>query len=330
WTRRETRLHAGRNKTMGTAHLTDAMIRRLPAPARGNRIVYDDTVTGLGIRVTAAGHKAFILGYVTRAGRQRRYTIGGADRWTASDARRRAKQLKAEIDQGGDPLAAIEAEREAPDMAALVARFREEHYPRLLASSAADYERMLSQHVLPHFGERVKVADVAFADVDALHRKVTRLGYKHRANRAIALTSKMFSLAIRWGWRTDNPCRGIERNREHARRRYLSSDELARLVEALAKFPDKNIADVVKMLLLTGARRNEVFTMNWEHLDLAAGTWAKPPSNTKQNEAHAVPLSAPARALLAERLSKRADGENFVFPSNRSGKPYIDLWHAWG
>ncbi len=80
----------------------------------------------------------------------------------------------------------------------------------------------------------MKVADVAWADVDALHRKITKAGHPYQANRVIAALSKMFSLAIRWHMRPDNPVKGIERNQEHKRKRYLSGDELARLTEALA------------------------------------------------------------------------------------------------
>jgi integrase len=315
---------------MGTQHLTDALIRRLPAPERGNRIVYDNTVTGLGARVTANGAKSFVLTYTVRgSGRQRRYTIGGCDRWTATDARRRARELKAEIDAGGDPLGDIEATREAPDMGALIERVREEHFPRLRASSATEYERMLRNYVLKHFSERTKVADITYDDIDALHRSITRRGYRHRANRCIALLSKMFALSIRWKMRADNPCKGIERHTEHARRRYIKPDELARLVEALRTFPDQDIADVVRLLALTGARKNEVLTMKWDDTDLTAGTWSKPPSSTKQDQHHQVPLSAPARQLLAERLSKRADGEVFVFPGRGSTRRLTNIWHAW-
>ena len=316
---------------MATEHLTDALVRRLPAPERSNKITYDDTVKGFGCRVTANGHKAFVLTYTTRAGRQGRYTIGGADRWTATDARRRAKELKAEIDAGGDPVADLQAERGAPTVAALIARFREEHFPRLRSSSAEDYERMIRCHVLPHFGEHKKVTEIAFADCDALHRKITtRAKHPYRANRVLALLSKMFALAIRWGWRTDNPCKGVERNREHHRRRYLSPEELQRLTTALATFPERDVADVVRLLLLTGARKGEVLSMKWEHLDLTAGTWSKPPSSTKQDQHHQGVLNAPARALLAERLSMRKDGEMYVFPgargNNHRGR---DIWHTW-
>jgi integrase len=315
---------------MPTVHLTDALIKRLQAPERGNRIVYDDVVVGLGARTTAAGAKAFVLTYTVRgSGRQRRFTIGGCDRWTASDARAEAKRLKAMIDQGGDPLADIEAEREAPDMGDLIARFREEHFPRLRASSAADYERMLRNYVLKHFSESTKVADVTFTDIDALHRKITRLGYEHRANRVIAMLHKAFALAVRWEMRTDNPVRGIEHNAEHARRRYMTSDELARVVEALAKFPDKDIADALRLLLLTGARRNEVLAMKWADVDLTTGTWSKPAASTKQNAPHSVPLSAPARVLLADRLGQKVDGEVYVFPGNGSKKHLVNVWNAW-
>jgi len=96
------------------------------------------------------------------------------------------------------------------------------------------------------------VAAVTYSDVDALHRTISKRAPYH-ANRVLALLSKMFSLAIRWGWRADNPCRGIERNQEQKRKRYLSGDELARLTAALVKHPDRQGADIVRLLLLTGA-----------------------------------------------------------------------------
>src|SRR5215831_4709442 len=317
-------------KAMATVRLTDAFIRRLEAPANSNRITYDSAVTGFGARVTAAGARSYVLTYVVRgSGRQRRYTIGGCDRWTATDARAEARRLKALIDQGGDPLADIEDERAAPTIADLVARFQEEHFPRLRKLSADDYERLLRNYVLPHFSKHRKVADITFADVDALHRKITKTGATYQANRVVAMLSKMFSLAIRWGWRESNPCRSIERNKEHARQRYLASDELARLVEALAKFPDRDIADAIRLLLLTGARRNEVLTMRWEDLNLAKGTWSKPPSYTKQGRPHTVPLSAPACVLLADRMARRKADGKYVFPGNGSRQHLVNVWHAF-
>ena len=89
---------------------------------------------------------------------------------------------------------------------------------------------MIRAFVLPAFGHK-KVAEITFSDCDGLHRKISRRGTKHRANRVIALLSKAFNLSIRWGWRLDNPCKGIERNPEGKRTRYLSADELVRLTD---------------------------------------------------------------------------------------------------
>jgi integrase len=313
---------------MATVHLTDPIIRRLEPPATGNKITYDTAVKGFGARVTANGVKSFILTYTVRgSGRQRRYTIGGCDRWTATDARQRAKELKAEIDQGGDPLGDIEAEREAPTIAELFKRFRAEHLPRLRPTVRDDYERMIKQHVLEHLSEKMKVADVAFEDVDRLHQRITKTA-PYRANRVVTLLSKAFSLAIKWKWRTDNPCKGVTRNVEHHRERYLSGAELTRLTDALAK-ADRDVADVIRLLLLTGARRGEVLSMKYENLDLGLGLWKKPPGSTKQKKSHEVPLSAPACQLLADRLSRKTDDGDYVFPGSGRRGYVVNVWRQW-
>jgi integrase len=122
---------------------------------------------------------------------------------------------------------------------------------------------MLRVHIRPHFGLHTKVADVDFASIDALHRKITKAGHKHRANRVVAVCSKMFALAVRWKLGSDNPAKGVERNDETKRKRYLSGDELVRLTTALAKHPDRQAANIVRLLLLTGARRGEVLAAKW-------------------------------------------------------------------
>ena len=115
-------------------------------------------------------------------------------------------------------------------MADLCERYLEEHASKKRASSQADDASMIRAFVLPAFAHK-KVAEITFSDCDGLHRKISRRGTKHRANRVIALLSKAFNLSIRWGWRLDNPCKGIERNPEGKRTRYLSADELARLTD---------------------------------------------------------------------------------------------------
>jgi integrase len=316
-------------------YLTDAVVRRLPTPKSGKRIVLDAAVVGFGARVTAGGARSYILRYTTRAGRERTFTINDATVCRTTAARAEAKRLREMVKAGGDPLADIEDERAAPSMVDLIERFREEHLPRKRESTRADYERMLRNHIGPHFGRHAKVADIRFEDVDALHRRITKSGSTYAANRCIAVLSKMFSLAIRWRMRSDNPARGIERNTEYGRRRYLSGEELGRLVAALAKHQDRQAADIVRLLLLSGARRGEVLSMRWADLDLGKGVWSKPASSTKQREAHEVPLSAPARALLsdiAERYARehpRKPLGEYVFPGTGSSGHVVEIKKSW-
>jgi integrase len=84
----------------------------------------------------------------------------------------------------------------------------------------------------------------------------------------------MMTLVIKWKFRADNPCRGIERYPEMSRQRYLSGDELVRLTAALAEHHDQQAADVVRLLLLTGARRGEVLTATWDQFDFEV-RWAE-------------------------------------------------------
>jgi integrase len=308
--------------------LTDAVIRRLPLPAKGNRIAYDDAVKGFGARVTASGAKSFILNYTTKSGRGRRCTIGRCDHWTTTDARNEARRLKHEIDLGRDPLADLEDARTAPTVGDLVKRFEEEHVSDLRPSSAASY-RSLLKYVFS-VGANVKVRDVGYEDIAALHRRITKAGHSYSANRCLAVASRMFALAVRWGWRETNPCKGVERNREHSRQRYLTADEMARLTRALAEFPDRDVADVVRMLLLTGARKGEVLSAKWCDLNLGMGVWTKPASRTKQNRPHQVPLSAPVCQLLSEIEQRRPGGHSeYVFPGTGKHGHISYIFNAW-
>jgi len=314
----------------------DRFVRVLPAPASGNRIAYDhgrDAVKGFGVRVTAAGTKSFVLNY-TAAGRERRMTIGGYPTWTVAAAREQARSLRRKVDSGEDPLEAREAERDAATVTQLCDRYLAEHASRKRTGEGD--RSMIERFVRPRLGSR-KVDAITFDDLDGLHRKLTRENGPYAANRVAALLGKMFSLAIRWRMRTDNPAKGIERNQEERRYRYLSGDELRRLTEALAACPSQQAANAVRLLLLTGARRGEVLGATWDQFDLEAGIWIKPSSHTKQKREHRVPLSAPARQLLADirgEAQRRTDEKNwglspFVFSARTGEGHMVEIKTAW-
>jgi integrase len=313
----------------------------LKPPERGNRITYDDKVSGFGIRVTAAGAKAFILRYrVRKSGQQRTYTIGAYPSWQVKAARDEAKRLRGDIDRDGDPLGAIAEARAAPTMVDLIARFEEAHLSRKRPGTRRTYQLLLRNHIEPHFGQHTKVAGVTFADCDDLHRKITKAGSPYAANRTKAVLSVMFKLAEKWGWRAGgtNPATHIESNIEESRKRYLSSDELKRLLAALAEHPNQQIANIFRVCLMTGCRRGEARSMRWRDLDLdrrddegnPTPIWTKPASSTKQKTDHVTPITAPLRQMLAGIWNaQRGARSEWVFPSSRGDGHIVELQFDW-
>jgi integrase len=254
------------------------------------------------VRVTSAGAKAFILNY-RAGGRERRYTIGSYPDWKVSAARDEAKRLKKLIDVGHDPMAERHEQRAAPTIDDLADRFEGEHLSKRRFSTARDYRSMLKLYIRPHLG-RMKVHDVRHADVERLHAAVAKTA-PIRANRVVALLSKMLNLSIKWEIRTDNPVYGLERTPEERRERYLSPDEIERLAAALDAYPERTAVNAIRLILLTGARRGEALAAKWSEISLQPGAeaWSKPSAHTKTKRNHKVPLSAAAVALLTEMKS---------------------------
>jgi integrase len=211
-------------------------------------------------------------------------------------------------------------------------RYVAEYLPRLREGSQRQYLALIRQWLRPELGTR-KVADIRHSDVEKLHRKIT-VGAPVRANRAMTLLSRVFALSIKWEMRIDNPVTGLERNPEEARQRYLSSGEFTRLAAALAAFPDQAVSNAIRLLLLCGCRKGELFAATWDQFDLNEGIWQKPASATKQRRRHTVPLSAPALQILAgikEAQQEAAAGapSRFLFPwTTRSGH-LTETWRQW-
>ena len=227
-----------------TDKLTDSIVKKLAPPPKGNRITYDSDVKGFGARVTSAGARAFIFNYRTRSGRERRFTIGSFPAWNTVAARAEAKSLRQRIDQGGDPLADIESARQAETVADLAKQFEKEHIPKKRPSTQRDYKAIIARHVLPAWKHR-KIAEITTDDVAALHRKIS-VGAPYAANRTVAVVSAMFKNSTR---RTDNPAKGIERNPEEQRERYLSAEEMLRLSAALDQHPNRQAVNAILLAI---------------------------------------------------------------------------------
>ena len=252
-----------------SSKLSDQGIKALK-PRQTNFIEFDTVVKGFGIRVTPAGAKAFVIDYRNRSGRQRRYTIGKFPTWSVAAAREEAKRLLREVGVGNDPVADRNKARGGETVADLAGRYVEECLPKKRPSSQLNDRDMLRLYVLPALRSR-SVQDIEREDIEALHKKITGAGKPYRANRVVSLLSKMFTLSIRWHMRGDNPAKGIEKNPEEPRERYLDAAEIERLLTVLAEERDRESVSIILLGMLTGARLREIVKATWDQFNLEQG-----------------------------------------------------------
>lgn len=306
--------------------LTDRFVRGCAVPDTGYRVHWDSDQSGFGLRITARGTRSFILNYRNDRGRERRITIGTYPDWSVQAAREEAKRLRRDVDRGSDPMAERHEIRTAETVGDLAQRYLAEHAIAKRASSRLNDERLIKRYVLPKLG-KLRVVDVRHDDIATLHRAMRNRPYQ--ANRLAALLGKMFALAERWELRSDNPARGISRYQEEKRHRYLTGDELKRLINALEDTPNQKLANAIRLLLLTGARKSEVLGARWEQFDLDRGVWIKPSAHTKQKREHRVPLSAPALQLLSNMRASAPDNAEHLFPSRLAAQPVSEIKKFW-
>ena len=324
--------------------LTEGVIKALKPPRRGSALIWDSEVTGFALRVFAptkahpGGARTFLLSYWLN-GTEHRYRIGSWPDWSVAAARAEAKEIRQRVDRGEDPASDRRERREAPTLAELAERYRREHLPRKSEQSQHD-DGVMIRHILKYIGADRRVADIHHGDIVALHRAITDSGHPVLANRTVACASRMLSLSLKpmagedKPWRDQaqgNPCRGIERNPEQAKERFLSPAEIAQVVEALDAYGRTAAADCVRLIMLTGCRPGEAILATWSQFDVQPGFWIKPSSHTKQRKEHRLPLSAAALQLIADIRARRREvvpGE-YVFPGQRPGQPLQQLRTCW-
>ena len=307
--------------------ISDKLVRATEPPAgRISTTIWDTEVVGFGFCITQAGARSFVLRYRID-NRERRLTIGSYPDWSVTAAREEAKAIKRLVDIGRDPLQERDDRRSAPTVADLAKRYLEEHASHKAEHAYRDQTAMFSRLVLPRIG-RMKVTEVKHADIDQLHREISKRT-RIQANRVAQVLRKMFNLAIRWEYRTDNPVTGLVFNAEVPRNRYLSPEEIRRLTDVLAEHPNQRCANVIRLLLLTGARRGEAMNATWDQFDLDNGVWTKPSSHTKQRREHRVPLSQAAAILLREIRAGQPRFCRFVFPGETPDHPLTEIKGFW-
>jgi integrase len=307
-------------------NFTKTAIRALPKAPAGTRLTYRDTkIPGLELRITPGGVKTFSVFRRVKGGGPERITIGifrehGGT--TVEKARKRAAQINSAIDGGANPAAAKRAYKSEMVFAELFREYLDRH-AKIRKRTWREDDSKYELYLKPLAAKKLSAIDRA--DIAAVHSAVTRQAKPVTANRVLALVSSVFGWAVKVGLWNANPAKGIPRNQERSRDRFLQADELPRFFVALADEPNDTIRDYFLLSLLTGARRANVLAMKWTELDFDRAEWRIP--RTKNDDPQTIPLTVEAVAILAER--RQGSTSPHVFPGHGRNGHLVEPKGGW-
>lgn len=296
-------------------------------PDRQKTLIFWDTeLIGFGVVVLPSGRKTYCVQYRNSNRVKKRLKIGLHGHITAEEARDLAKKYMSKVIQGEDPAEKKKEFINQPTVCDLAKQYLERHaeIKKRPRSVKAD-KFMLNNYILKEFSGR-KVDQISFEDIQKLHSSLNKT--RVLSNRILALLHKMFSLAVQWKWRSDNPVTGIEKYQENKRTRWLQKDELIRLSNVLESYPNQTVSNIVRLLLLTGARKHEVLEAMWDQFDLDNGVWTKKAHHTKQKKMEHTPLS-PAALDILRIIARDKKDSPFLFPGKIEGAPLQDIKKSW-
>lgn len=297
-----------------------------PAGAK-DTLVFDDEQRGLGVRVTAGGSKTYLAQY-TISGQKRRIPLGSCSAISLAAAREAARAIFGEVARGRDPAAerkaaAIETQRKAADEALTLSALIEQWKTLRLAERRERYAVEAVRALKFAFAGQLKApaADLDRRIVVRVLDNLAKDGKAAMASRTAAYGRACYHWAVKRSSLASNPFQDLPLAPVAKRERVLTDDELRTIWQATAGPGSYNA--IVRMLMLTGQRREEVAGATWDEIAPDLSTWTIPASRAKNGVAHIVSLSAQAQSIVttARRFAKEAAGE----PSDAPGDDKPDL-----
>jgi integrase len=251
-------------------------------------------------------------------------TLGRYPELTLKDARGKARECKQLVFQGRDPAQEkIEERRDVFAFDDFVHHFIVT-YAKPNNRTWEESERLLTRHFVKAWGKR-DIRQLKKADVAIVINRIVEQGKKTSANSAFAQIRRLFSWAVEQDYLERSPCERMKRPaKSTSRERVLADDEIESIWNASTElgYP---FGTVVKLLLLTGQRRDEVASMRWDDLDLEKGLWTQPAESNKSGREHAVPLIPKAISILK---SVPLTHDQLVFPARGRNNP-ISGFSKW-
>jgi integrase len=312
---------------MSRVHLSLAFVKSAFCPAGLKKVdFFDRNQRGFLLEVRCSGGKTYYQRYTDDRGRERQFKIGPADVLSLSAARRKGRQVQAEALVGDDPQNRRIEMRAIPTLAELV---RDRYLPHVKSykRSWCTDETVLRIHILPVLGpqyiDQIRAEQIAVL-VGRMREKDYATG---TTNRVVIVLRHIFNLARKWRVPgiTENPTSGINLAPDVNRERFLSLEEAQRLVVSIEQDENTVAANAIMLLLLTGARRNEITQAKWEHLDWDQKSLLVPLS--KSCKPRSISLNGAAVALL--QTIQPTEGCEYIFPSPVTHRPSPSLHLPW-
>jgi integrase len=324
------------------------LTQRVVETARADQVdlfIWDTGVKGFGVRIQPGGTRTFLVQY--RVGRQtRRYKIGlYGSPWTVEMARAKALSVLGKVADGEDPQAEKFAARRAMSVAELCDLYLREGMATCKESSIASARGDIENHIKPLLGAKAAAA-VTREDVDKLllavaegktakrlrtkTRGLSRVrGGKGAANAAVVTLSATFAFGQSRGVRPDNPAWRVRRFRERRLARFLSPAELGRLGEAIAAAEALGVENryalaAIRLLILTGCRRNEILTAKRAYVDAYHRCLRLPDSKTGEKVVH---LGAAALKVIQDL--EPVEGNPYLLPGPGGEGRLVNLQKPW-
>ena len=282
--------------------LSDTKILALKRPESGQIEYLDTVVPGLRVRIGVTGTKTFVL-RKRIAGKNRNLTLGRfGERLTVAEARKKARQILSDVELKADPAAALpRPQRRVVHEHTLNALWPAYRQSKVHLRTVGEVERIFKQHILPEFGDRA---------ADGITRsEITRFIDKIGKRTPVMARNVLSQFSAFYSWalpRLDNlpgnPCRDAGRPpKPKSRERVLADTEIGALWHVLER-EGHPFGPAIKLLLLTGQRRNEVFEAERSEFDLDKKVWTIPATRAKNGSANLVPLSPPVIRLVKDLL----------------------------
>lgn len=269
-------------------------------PGAKDWLLWDDKLSGFGLKVTPSGSKVFVFQYRLggRGTPVRRYTIGKFGNVTPEAARKIAEGLALRVAQGVDPQSEkVDDVRRSVDLAfkAYVERFHRDCLKIKWASSHKYAHSLLTTYAVPTLGNK-PLSEVRRKDISDVLAKAK--GKAATAHNLFSVIRRLFRWAVNEGDIERSPLDGMEPPKAPASRERVLEDLELRAVWRATERLDYPFGPLVRLLILTGARREEVAGLQWEELDQAKSIWTLPPERSKNGNGNIVPLSRLAKVEL--------------------------------